>query len=223
MVSIIWEFTDSKTFQLDSNIKNANTNVNEAHYVFEIERVKDGVTKKEHLNIKTMVDGDCNGTVSVEPANIAQGLLSLREYGIIFSDDNSRIKLARCIEQNYQQIAVSIQTQSDNQENNERFIDFLGAIGEYIKAAKEQRKNGLSYVLVADFDAIALDCGYQPFEINGLRSLLKQNGYIHTVGNRNTLIIRFHGKVKRVIGFIDATMVAQNYYSQLGSDAVQGE
>lgn len=69
--------------------------------------------------------------------------------------------------------------------------------------------------MVADFDAIALDCGYQPFEINGLRNLLKDKGYIHTTDKRNTLIIRLRGKVTRVIGFKDEKMVAGKYYDKL--------
>lgn len=226
MVTIDWEFEAPTIFKAickekkekkenEENQENKEINVNEIHYQFEIERIKDVSTKREYLDIKMKVDGNDNGKVSVEPSNIAQGLLSLREYGIMFSDDNSRMKLARCIEQNYQQIAVS--TQFDNQVDKNRFGVFLGAIGEYVRAAEDQRKNGLSYVLVADFDAIALDCGYQPFEINGLRNLLKDKDYIHAPNKRNTLIIRLRGKVTRVIGFKDEKMVAGNYYDKLDS------
>ena len=73
--------------------------------------------------------------------------------------------------------------------------------------------------------------GYQPFEINGLRNLLKDQDYIHVPdkSNRNTLIIRLRGKVTRVIGFKDEKMVAGNYYDKLDSKtadskkAAQGE
>ena len=228
MVTIDWEFEAPTIFKAickeqtknKENQENKEINVNETHYQFEIERIKDVSTKREYLDIKMKVDGNDNGTISVEPSNIAQGLLSLREYGIMFSDDNSRIKLARCIEKKYQQIAVSVQTESNNKIANARFDVFLGAIGEYVRAAGDQRKSGLSYVLVADFDAIALDCGYQPFEINGLRNLLKDQDYIHVPdksnkSNRNTLIIRLRGKVTRVIGFKDEKMVAEKYYDKL--------
>ena len=246
MVTIDWEFEAPTIFKAickektknkenqenkenKENQENKEINVNEIHYQFEIVRIKDVSTKREYLDIKMKVDGNDNGTISVEPSNIAQGLLSLREYGIMFSDDNSRIKLARCIEQKYQQIAVSVQTESNNKIANARFGVFLGAIGEYVRAAEDQRKSGLSYVLVADFDAIALDCGYQPFEINGLRNLLKDKGYIHTTDKRNTLIIRLRGKVTRVIGFKDEKMVAEKYYDKLddktadSKKAAQGE
>ena len=242
MVTIDWKFEAPKIFKAickektknKENQENKEINVNETHYQFEIERIKDVSTKREYLDIKMKVDGNDNEKVSVEPSNIAQGLLSLREYGIMFSDDNSRIKLARCIEQNYQQIAVSVQTESNNKIANARFGVFLGAIGEYVRAAEDQRKSGLSYVLVADFDAIALDCGYQSFEINGLRNLLKDQDYIHVPdksnkSNRNTLIIRLRGKVTRVIGFKDEKMVAGNYYGKLddktadSKKAAQGE
>lgn len=242
MVTIDWEFEAPTIFKAvckeknekkenEENQENKEINVNEIHYQFEIVRIKDVSTKREYLDIKMKVDGNDNGTISVEPSNIAQGLLLLREYGIMFSDDNSRIKLARCIEQKYQQIAVSVQTESDNKIANARFGVFLGAIGEYIRAAEDQRKSGLSYVLVADFDAIALDCGYQPFEINGLRNLLRDQNYIHVPdkSNRNTLIIRLRGKVTRVIGFKDEKMVAGKYYDKLddkttdSKKAAQGE
>ena len=123
----------------EENQENKEINVNEIHYQFEIVRIKDVSTKREYLDIKMKVDDNDNGTISVEPSNIAQGLLSLREYGIMFSDDNSRIKLARCIEQKYQQIAVSVQTESDNKIANARFGVFLGAIGEYIRADHQSK------------------------------------------------------------------------------------
>ena len=171
---------------------------NERHYKFFISRIKDEETKEEHLRMRAFCDNEENGTVEIDNDKIDTGLLSLRRYGIFFSDDNTRLKLKHMIESRYLDIPINIQ----KNEISKRIKECLEAVGEYIIASsKEENKNGLYYMPVGDFDVIALDCGYADYDMKGIRKYLKENDLIQTTGARYTKVVRIHNKPTRVMAF----------------------
>lgn len=185
-------------------VKEAFENFNESAYEFRIVRIKDKETKKEYLKITSSIEGVENGTLKLSPSNISQGLIELREYGIFFSDDNSKIKLERCINRNYNKITLDEKDtvyKDIGDDPDSKLNSLLYGVGEYILATEEKVVEGLCYIPVADFDEIALDCGYRLFESNSLRRKLKEDGYIHTSENRFTIVARVENKPKRVLAF----------------------
>ena len=88
---------------------------NECFYKFRVERLKNIENRKEFLKItvylgkiqKNKYDEDCSikydedCSIKLSMKNLENGLIDLREYGIVFSDDNIRMKLKRKIESCY--------------------------------------------------------------------------------------------------------------------------
>lgn len=181
--------------------------INEEHFKFKLIRIKDTDTKKEVLRIEAFLNDTENGNVITSMNKLDEALLSFREYGIIFSDDNSRLKLKRKIEQVYMSIKDE-KIRSLNEPEISKFDSFMEALGEYINALKEPfSEDGLCYIPVAEFDQIALDCEYREYEIQGLRKKLKDNKYIRTVGDRYAILVRYQGKPTRVIALIKDEIV----------------
>lgn len=244
MVSWNWEFDKDKSeFKAQAKgeeakneeaknkakeIENMKSNTNEFKYKFRITRHKDIVTKKEILEIIAFVknndgsfdDNDESISEKFELGDIDNTLIKLREYGIVFTDDNSRLKLKRHIEKSYSNIRVNEISDNDTKnvlsDEENKLDDFLYAIGEYVRADTEnkERKNELLYVPVADFDQIAIDCGYHTYEINSLRRKLIDKKYIHTVGQRTTIVVRIANRPTRTIAFLENYFVENGFVKE---------
>lgn len=178
--------------------------VNEEHYSFVTTRLKDQTTKKEVLCIRAYLKNEENGVIETSVDKLDEALLSFREYGIVFSDDNIRLKLKRRIEQEYMNIKLeTIAGTEENNEKEDKLDAFMAGLNEFIHALKEPfNKAGWCCLTVSEFDQLALDCGYLQFEIRNLRKQLKEKGYIHTVGDRYAIMVRYNNKPTRVIAFI---------------------
>lgn len=198
-MAIEWEMTNTDKINATKiEAVGATTDSNESHYLFYITRIKNEETKEEHLRIKAFCDNKENGTIEIDNDKIDIALLSLRKYGIFFSDDNTRLKLKRKIESKYLDIPIEIQ----KNEISKKIKDCLEAVVEYITASlPEENKNELYYMPVGDFDAIAIDCGYADYDMKSLRKYLKENGLIQTTGTRYTKVVRIHNKATRVMAF----------------------
>lgn len=179
---------------------------NEFFYEFAVRRIKSKETRRERLEItafvrKDMDDGqgeeECKVTASLN--DLDGGIKKMREYGIVFTDDNARLKLKRAIEKNYRDIALEYE--SPLPEGN-KLQDFLALVEEYVAAGKRNGDSGeLVYIPVTECDALMSDSGYEEYEKGSLRKRLKEGGFIHTVGDRYTLVKRLNNRPCRVMAF----------------------
>ncbi len=192
---------------------------NEMHYSFHLERHRD-LTKREILVIKVYNDGEQIPDINTNIAGLDGELLSLQEYGIVFTDSNNRIKLRRKIEQIYSKIEINPQKDEPSREDI-RFNNLLDMVKEFIGAKqedsdaqrKETSKSGkesvqkaaesedLYSIPVSDFNEMTIDCGYKSYESQALRQKLFDKGYIRKVGNRYAVMSRYNNKPMRVIKF----------------------
>jgi len=211
---------DYTEFYLEE-IRKENTNerdLNEFYYKFRAIRLKDEETRKEFLKLTAYVRNSKEETeyteevsVMISMRNLDQGLIDLREYGIIFSDDNIRLKLKRKIESVYRSIKVEL-NEEIGEEKNERFKDFLAQVNERLILEESNKdkngnkeseviRNNLFYVSTTIFDELAIDCEYEPFEIRSLRRKLKKENIIVTDDKRYTKLLHCPNKVIRAIAF----------------------
>lgn len=204
MVMWDWHF-DEKTNMIRWEPKSSNINkdedINEKHFKFHLTRLKDPDTKREVLRIKAWENEEEITKIETSLGNLYDALLSLRDYGIVFSDDNGRMKLKRKIEQSYTSITKETMNVFENKEKS-KFDNFMDTMVEYVDALKEPyNEKGFCNIRVAEFDQIALDCNYKEYEIQGLRKQLKENKCIYTKGDRYAILVRLNEKPTRVISF----------------------
>lgn len=198
--------------------KKAERIVNECFYKFRAERLKDIENRKEFLKITVYLrdieadeedkyDEDCSIKLSMK--NLENGLIDLREYGIVFSDDNTRMKLKRKIESCYWRIPVKDEEDEEIKElNEEKFQEFLFGVYEYFNGDEKDnnnagKKGNCWYMRVILFNNIAARFGYKENEIQDLRKRLKKEKLIIAEDKRYTKTVRyFEGKIPvRVIVF----------------------
>lgn len=196
---------------------------NECFYKFRVERLKNIENRKEFLKItvylgkiqKNKYDEDCSikydedCSIKLSMKNLENGLIDLREYGIVFSDDNTRMKLKRKIESCYWMIPVKDEEDEEIKElNEEKFQEFLFGVYEYFNGDEKDnnnagKKGNCWYMRVILFNNIAARFGYKENEIQDLRKRLKKEKLIIAEDKRYTKTVRyFEGKIPvRVIVF----------------------
>lgn len=202
------EFYPEATEQKGENGKFSN----EFYYKFRAIRLKDEETKKEFLKLTAYVKNSIEASEYIEDTtaiinmkNLDNHLIELREYGIVFTDDNNRLKLKREIESSYRSIKLELNEEM-GEFKEKRFKGFLSTICEYFNLDKEDDdeliRDGLCYIDVKMFHDLASDTGYKEFEIQSLKRKLKKEKFIVADKNRYTKLFRTQQKkVIRSIAF----------------------
>lgn len=155
-------------------------------FQFCISRQKSCSTNKERLVITAKeADNTLMGEITTTVPNLQEGLLALREYGVVASRAMYG-KIAKCIEQNYLLLNVDkIEFEQALTENV--LIDILRMIKDYIEDCKAEGRDYESLVNdkacynipVADFSDIIKDSEFNIFELSELKRELKTKG--HTI------------------------------------------
>lgn len=186
--------------------------LNEFYYKFRAVRLKDEETKKEFLKLTVYIRNSIKTSEYKEDAeaiinmkNLDNHLIELREYGIVFTDDNNRLKLKREIENSYRSIKLELNEET-GEFKEKRFNEFLSTMYEYFNLDKEEEnelvRDGLCYIDVKMFRDLVSDTGYKEFEMQSLKRKLKKEKFIVADKNRYTKLFRTQQKkVMRTIAF----------------------
>lgn len=168
----------------------------EKKFAFQLTRFKDNATHEESLKIDCFLDGADNGSITTDICSLENDLKEFRRYGVALSTIDFR-DIRKVIEDNYLQLdCTAISLESDS-----RFSDLLEIVKEYVQQADYLITESFAYVRVSDFNGIAEDCGYYPYETRTLRLKLADMGYLRKQGNRFAGLVRLRDKPERVISF----------------------
>ena len=168
----------------------------EQRFSFKLTRYKDSNTYEESLKIDCFLDGADNGSITTDICSLENDLKEFRRYGVALSTIDFR-DIRKVIEDNYLQLdCTAISLESDS-----RFSDLLEIVKEYVQQADYLVTESFAYVRVSDFNGIAEDCGYYPYETRTLRLKLADMGYLRKQGNRFAGLVRLRDKPERVISF----------------------
>lgn len=177
---------------------------NESDYTFEVYRVRDEETNLVSLKIMVTIESD-GDTVKVpfvsSISELDSTLKSMCNYGIVFTDKNSQIKLKKAIMDNYKKLDQA----PEERENKEKLDAVLDAVCDFI--ISDNQANADEYhVPVGIFNELASDCEYASYEIKKLRKDLAREvsgrkPYIRKVGKRYAIMVNYRNKATRVIAF----------------------
>lgn len=184
-------------------------------YIFFITRLKDKDTSLENLLIECYFntrddEWEKNGEVNTNIFGLERELHQFINYGVVF-DDLVFERLYSAIRGAYHSFDINY---VEEKQTSEKLETMLLLVGEYIgcidQAEREdQKKKGVYYIPVAEFDKWAIDCGYIEYEFRALREKLKHEEYIRVKSTgRLTALARIDKKVTRVLVF-DAKKIEQ--------------
>ena len=187
-----WDF-DSKTSEFSQQGK--------TQFKFRATRYKDSSSHEESLKIESLVlDSNNNyvdnGSIITTPDKLERDLSTLKRFGVMFSVIDF-CNLRQDIEKNYFDIPV----QAINLTGDARIVDLIDFVKEFVSGNGDLIDKSFCYVPVSRFNELAEDCGYLPYEMRTLRSVLANNGYIRENNGRYTVLHRISGKVERTVAF----------------------
>lgn len=151
---------------------------------FTIKRQKSAKTNREQLVITaTEVDGTLMGEITTTIPSLQEGLLGLREYGVVVPRAVYG-KVAKCIEQNYWQLKFDV-IEFEHVLTDEILHDILIMIYDYIEENTSDTKTYESVVKckacynipVTEFAEIFKDSEFNVFELIEIKKALKANGF----------------------------------------------
>lgn len=88
---------------------------------------------------------------------------------------------------------------SVNLAKDSRFDELIESVKERVK---DDDEGDLICIPVNEFNDLVEDCGFYEYEMRALRGRLKDEGYIHTKGNRFAIPVRIKkDKVSRMVAF----------------------
>ena len=162
---------------------------------------KNSLALMESLKIESLVLDSKNnyvdnGSIITTPDKLERDLSTLKRFGVMFSVIDF-CNLRQDIEKNYFDIPV----QAINLTGDARIIDLIDFVKEFVSGNGDLIDKSFCYVPVSRFNELAEDCGYLPYEMRTLRSVLANNGYIRENNGRYTVLHRISGKVERTVAF----------------------
>lgn len=169
-------------------------------FSFKLTRYKDEVTCEESLKIESFRECEFNGAIITTPYNLENDITELKRYGVMFSPLAFR-ELRLAIEKIYIFLENTPISLADN-----RLNDLVSMVKELVDGNSDLVETDFCYVPVNQFNGLAEDCGYYPYEIKSLRSSLVKTGYTRKQGERYTVLHRINGKPERTIAFFQSKM-----------------
>lgn len=188
--------------------------VPESRFEFKLIRYKDDKSKMEYLDIQCYEKDEHgqlqeNGKVETDIGNLDAAFREFVRYGVVFSNNNELIKLKKSIKENYYKLPKQ-PVEYDNS-TDKHFTELLEEVGHYIECSEQYNTQDECFVPAKDFDEIVESCGYRSYENLQVRKRLKNEGYIRTIGDRMTVVVRCHGKGTRVLSFFRQKLVEEQY------------
>lgn len=193
---------DKKSNRMIVDDKSSNKAELEKMFQFELTIYKDPATHVESLRITNFKQENGswqeNGSIVTSILDLNRDIRNFKRFGVVMGDTYYR-DLVRRIEEEYVNIPVKTLT---SLRVDARYTNLLSEIIEFFDDCKESDKNGHCYMPVTMFNELASDCGFNEYEMKGLREQLTfdQCVFIKQPG-RFTMLKRLAGKTERVVVF----------------------
>ena len=192
---VVWTFDSANSIMRVDATTSVNATL-EARFEFELAVYKNSDTHVESMKITNSKDGKENGSIITSIIDLERDIRTFKKFGVVIGDTYFR-DLAHEIEKVYTNIAVGEITISQD----DRYKELIEQVKEFVTGGNEYITEDFCYIPVNMFYELALDCGYNDYEMRTLRSQLAKDKYIHMVSGRYAILKRLKGKPERVMAF----------------------